>query len=101
MGEAVHEAESVCSLDMAVVSDDHADDSLCAEHLVPTQTQVGPRLIAPQEVREHANNTDFWAVIDGYVVDATAFVDSHPGGKSKLLSTDSAATGATGQPFGF
>ena len=40
-------------------------------------------------------------MIDGWVVDATDFLDSHPGGIRKLLSTDMAAVGATGKPFGF
>ena len=39
--------------------------------------------------------------MDGFVVDATEFVDSHPGGLQKLLAADKAATGATGRPFGF
>ena len=39
--------------------------------------------------------------VDGFVVDATAFVGSHPGGLKKLLSSDAAATGATGREFGF
>ena len=37
----------------------------------------------------------FWAVIDGFVVDASEFVDKHPGGLRKLLSADSPAAGAT------
>ena len=52
-------------------------------------------------MKEHGGRESFWAVIDGFVVDATDFVDSHPGGLRKLLSTDSAASGATGKPFGF
>ena len=34
-------------------------------------------------------------------MDATEFVDSHPGGLKKLLETDEAKIGATGEPFGF
>lgn len=81
-----------------------------------------PRLISPEEVKKHRgvkrkkkkknshdrnnntnnnNNNTFWCVVDGYVVDATGFLKSHPGGLMKLLSTDSAAIGATGAPFGF
>ena len=90
---------------MAVVSDDHADESLCVEHL----TSIGhkrlaptPRLISPEEVKQHnGREGTFWAVIDSFVVDASAFVKSHPGGLKKLLSTDSPGTGATGKPHGF
>ena len=43
----------------------------------------------------------FWAVVDGWVVDAAEFVKSHPGGLRKLLSTDLAEVGATGGAHGF
>ena len=90
---------------MARVSDDHADESLCVEHMAaPTKKAApSPRLISPEELRQHngRNGLAFWAVVDSFVVDATAFVDAHPGGLKKLLSTDSASTGATGKPFGF
>ena len=61
------------------------------------------RLISADQVRERNGNgeNEFWGVVDGYVVDATEFMDSHPGGLRKLLSTNAAATGATGAPFGF
>ena len=63
---------------------------------------MDPRLITPEEIKEHdGSNGSFWAVIDGWVVDASVFLAVHPGGISKLLSTDRAATGATGKPFGF
>ena len=90
---------------VAVVSDDHADESLCVANMaVPTSKAApSPHLISPEELRQHngRNGVAFWAVVDGFVVDATAFEDAHPGGLKKLLSTDSAATGATGKPFGF
>ena len=38
---------------------------------------------------------------DSFVVDATDFLESHPGGLKKLLSTDSPGAGASGQPYGF
>ena len=65
---------------------------------------MAARPITPEEIKEHNktnNNKDFWAVIDGYVVDATAFLSTHPGGLKKLLSADNANIGATGRPFGF
>ena len=92
---------------MAVVSADHADASLCAENLVAPaggfkRAACGPRLIAAEDVQQHSGKgTGFWAVIDSFVVDCSEFVDTHPGGLRKLLSADSPATGATGQPFGF
>ena len=88
----------------SVVSDDHADESLCAQGMASSQRQVKafPRLITADEVKAH-NNSDgsFWAVVDSFVVDATEFVKSHPGGVRKLLAADSASSGATGQPFSF
>ena len=92
---------------MAVVSADHADASLCAENLVAPagglkRAACGARLIAAEDVKQHSGKgTGFWAVIDSFVVDCSEFVDTHPGGLRKLLSADSPATGATGQPFGF
>lgn len=93
---------------MARVSTDHADESLSAEsmglsRLHSMQTAPKPRLISPDEVRQHSgkNGSDFWAVVDGFVVDATELVSSHPGGLKKLLSTNSADVGATGKEFGF
>ena len=87
----------------SVVSDDHGDESLCTEGMARKKSkgQQGPRLISPQEVKEHQSQSDFWAVIDNFVVDATEFVDSHPGGTSKLLAANTPAAGATGKPFGF
>ena len=63
-----------------------------------------PRLISPEEVRAQdgkGGSDYYWAVIDGYVVDATDFLESHPGGLRKLLSADTPAAGATGREFGF
>ena len=63
---------------------------------------AGPRRISAEEVDQHNDAKEgFWAVVDGYVVDATAFLDAHPGGLKKLLSADSAAAGATGRRYGF
>ena len=86
---------------MAVVSSDHGDESMNVSDLA---TKEGPRLISPKEIEQHnGKNGSFWAVIDGFVVDATDFVDSnsHPGGLRKLLATDAAESGATGKPRGF
>eukprot|EP00756_Hemistasia_phaeocysticola_P008301 Hpha_TRINITY_DN14576_c0_g1::TRINITY_DN14576_c0_g1_i1::g.46723::m.46723 len=67
------------------------------------------RIFTPEEIE--ANNKQrgdsvkkhlpFLAVIDGYVVDATDFIDTHPGGVSKLLSVNSKAAGWTREKFGF
>ena len=94
---------------MARVSSDHAGESLCAEKLTSAAKfskggpAAKPRLISADEVRQHNGKagSSFWAVIDGFVVDASSFVDSHPGGLKKLLSADDASTGHTGKPFGF
>ena len=70
--------------------------------MASTRAVASPRLISEEEVDQHNDaKVGFWAVIDGYVVDATAFLDAHPGGLKKLLSADSAAAGATGSRYGF
>lgn len=88
----------------SVVSPDHADESLAADTMGGMEdAAVGPRVISADDIE--ANNSSeggsFWAVVDNFVVDATDFLDSHPGGLKKLLATDSAAAGATGNAFGF
>lgn len=98
---------SCSATQMAVVSSDHADESLCAEHVQPLPAYNGaapkPRLISPDEVRQHdgQDGRSFWGVVDGFVVDASEFMQNHPGGMKKLLSVDTAAAGASGRPFGF
>ena len=61
------------------------------------------RPITPEEVGRHdgAHGRSFWCVVDGYVVDATRFVEAHPGGVRKLMSANTAGVGHTGTPFGF
>jgi hypothetical protein len=99
-----------CSVtQMAVVSSDHADESLCAEHVLPlpalkdSGAAPSPRLFSPDEVQQHdgQDGRSFWGVVDGFVVDASEFMQTHPGGIKKLLSVDTAAAGASGRPFGF
>ena len=62
-----------------------------------------PLKFTPEQVRAKngKNGKKLWVVIDGYVVDATDFANSHPGGISKILSTDSKRSGYTGKEFGF
>lgn len=86
----------------AVVSEDHASPGLCAEALAASSSD-GCRLIFADEIRAHnGKGGPFWAVVDGFVVDATEFLDGHPGGLKKLLSTNAATTGATlGREFDF
>ena len=43
----------------------------------------------------------YWAVIDGFVVDSTDYINKHPGGKKKLLMTNDPTTGSTGKPYTF
>ena len=64
---------------------------------------AGPRPISPAELEENDGQDGhrFWCVIDGFVCDATAFADSHPGGLRKLMSANTSEAGATGRPFGF
>ena len=65
---------------------------------------VLPRLYTSNEIRSHnekGEGASFWAVIDGFVCDASQFLTSHPGKLRKLLSANSKGAGATGASFGF
>ena len=89
----------------SVVSNDHADPTLATDmlHQEGKQHPVGPRIITAEALHENntqANGGTFWGVVDGFVVEAIDMVNSHPGGKKKLMSVDSAAAG-TGKPFTF
>lgn len=108
---------------MAKISDDHAGDQFSVVQVISSAEQGQhegkltpvPRPITPEEIKQHNNaaksgqrNADgeekrssFWAVVDGLVVDATEFLNTHPGSLKKLLSTDQPGTGATGERFGF
>ena len=84
------------------MSDDHAHERFCAEGL-SLPASASPRVITHDEVRQHngRGGENFWAVVDGYVVDATDMVNSHLGGLKKLLTTDAPGVGASGKAFGF
>ncbi len=90
---------------MAVVSDDHGDESLNTEGL-NSQAANGIPLISAAAIQENnkkiaSKDKAYWAVVDGFVVDATDFLDTHPGGLQKLLQSNAASAGYTGNPFGF
>ena len=82
----------------SVISTDHADESLSVHKLGLTDGRI-----SAEDVRKHnnENGSGFWAVVDGFVVDATDFLDIHPGGLKKILATDTPGAGATGSDFGF
>ena len=88
----------------AVVSDDHAGSSLHTAALLQSTSPSPVHLFSIVEVKENdgsQSNKPFFCVIDGMVVDATSFVNAHPGGLKKILSADDASVGATGKAFGF
>ena len=95
---------------MAVVSDDHADESYNVANLIgpsassSAEENSSVRFFLPEEVEQHNSKnglSSFWAVIDGFVVDATDFISKHPGGRKKVLQTNDASTGDSGAPFDF
>ena len=70
---------------MARVADDHAGESFNVEHLA--SGKLAPRTITREEVKQHSSASgDFWAVIDGFVVDASDMVNTHPGGLRKMCA---------------
>lgn len=109
---------------MAVVSNDHADESYNMEdYNIPSskcltskkdETQrdnilSGIRIFSSEEIESHnrseqssPTSSSFWACIDGFVVDASDFLQKHPGGKKKILQTNDPNTGyKRGVPFSF
>lgn len=44
------------------------------------------RRVTPQELAEHNTESSCWTAIDGIVYDVTKFMNSHPGGKSILMT---------------
>lgn len=109
---------------MAVVSQDHADESYNVENYSPPEASSSSssspkpaiRYFTPEEVErhnaEHARGDDggssdvaasYWAVVDGFVVDAVDFLrgGKHPGGRKKVLATNDADTGDVGRPYAF
>lgn len=74
-------------------------DTAAAQSAPPTQTpntaahqptKEAPnakelREISMEEVAEHASEDSCWVTIDGQVIDTTAFLDEHPGGRKAIL----------------
>mmetsp|Transcript_30976 Transcript_30976/g.51338 ORF Transcript_30976/g.51338 Transcript_30976/m.51338 type:complete len:182 (+) Transcript_30976:2-547(+) len=95
----------------AVVSGDHAHGNLCVEHMVLTKPDgatslPGPHLFSRDEIRQHnqaaRDGSRLLVVVDSYVVNASGFSSTHPGGLRALQVANSATVGATpGQAFGF
>ena len=85
--------------EMAVVSSDHADESLCAEGMTSVSSAApAARLFTAEDIESNNKGKEkFLAVVDGFVVDASKFLKTHPGGLRKLLSANNAGTGATGK----
>ena len=91
----------------AVVSSDHADPPLREDPVRSSveqrwwQAGALPHIGRGSRAHSGGSSGEFWCVVDGFVVDATDFVDNHPGGMRKLLSTNRADAGADGRPFSF
>ncbi len=60
-----------------------------------------PQEFSADEVQAHCQDGLFWAVLDGFVVDASDLIEHHPGGIKKILSANAPHAGATGQASGF
>ena len=82
------------------------DEVICAckSNVHETPWYAFPRSISKQEVltNDGQDGQPLWAVVDGYVVDATKMLlTGHPGGKQKILSVNDPSAGCTGKAFGF
>ena len=131
---------------MAVISEDHADESYNVEHLsaialiedensssyndsdarsgiissnsLLTEEKKDSldasdgmnRYFTIEQVQKHniqhnqdGNVTSFWCCIDGFVVDATEYLNTrvHPGGQKKVLQTNDAKIGNDNKPMSF
>ena len=98
---------------MAVVSQDHADESYYAGSCLPSPSASSSpkraiRYFSPEDVDRHNRGdgddgpaVSYWAVVDGFVVDASDFLAKHPSGRKKLLATNDPETGDAGRPFDF
>ena len=53
----------------------------------PAQKPVSTNLpLTSDEVKKHNSASDCWSIIDGVVYDLTNWVDSHPGGSSRITA---------------
>ncbi len=101
---------------MAVVSPDHGSENLNSSQIrltAGTESKgCDPRPFSPADVRglnQHdmkktSGDRRFFGVVDGFVCDCSDFVNNmkaHPGGIKKLLATNHARIGATGEDYGF
>ena len=74
----------------------------CGRITEPVQQRCGSAPLHPTR-RDRATSLEreFWCVVDGFVVDATAFIDTHPGGEGASSCTDDAGIGAGPDRFSF
>ncbi|GMH82322.1 hypothetical protein TrVE_jg11846 [Triparma verrucosa] len=86
---------------MAVVSSDHSTPGMSCEDLSSANELI--RIFTPSDIEKYnkAYSEGFYAVIEGFVVDAMGMVNSHPGGLKKLMQTNLKGVGYTGKDFGF
>ena len=46
---------------------------------------IKKKVFTMEEVKKHDKESDCWIVVNGEVIDATSFLNKHPGGKQVLL----------------
>jgi len=66
--------------DVVILRDNGSDAAEAPEHVTPTVTTFTLADVTP-----HDKEGDFWVVIDGYVLDLSAFLQQHPGTPSKIV----------------
>ena len=72
---------------LTTITPAHAASSGGGSAPAPAQKPVATNLpLTSDEVKKHNSASDCWSIIDGVVYDLTNWVDSHPGGSSRITA---------------
>ena len=87
--------KSACSASLQNLSDPktrltkmikHVEVEVKKDNIIPLKPLTQhKKLFTMEEVKKHDKENDCWIVVNGEVIDATSFLNKHPGGKQVLL----------------